>query len=488
MRLYKYVAPQRVDILENACIRFTQPSVFNDPFEMSPIITGAADVEHFESDSEVMAEARNQFDRLPDEDRQRITFEQFFEEFVNQLNLELENSGAIEEAKNVLLPRFYAETGVLSLTEKPDNLLMWSHYTDNHRGFVIEFAADHPFFDQRMDSGDQFHHVRKVQYSTERPVTTIGGFLGPHSLLTKSVHWEYEQEWRMLIYLPKFTHETVTVGDEEIHLVSIPPTCISGIILGSRMPEERKAEIVEVLTRDNRFSHVEMMQAELHPRKFALNFRGLPEHYYQRGKALFQRGIRWRDDEDDFQLREKGLELLNSALPDLDRAVQLAPNEPIYLATRAILHQILDRQNEALADYSRVIELDPSNAEYYAARGQIYAEQGEFDRAESDFERASNLGFEDADLYLDAVQEIKDDRELNAPGPLIQCDVCGNSSTEDTQYWQCEDCGTLFCAVHGRVEGVAKGSGFWGKLKGLLLGRCPTCYSENTGIVYTPAE
>jgi hypothetical protein len=33
-KMYKYVFPERVDILENNRIRFTQPEYFNDPFDM----------------------------------------------------------------------------------------------------------------------------------------------------------------------------------------------------------------------------------------------------------------------------------------------------------------------------------------------------------------------------------------------------------------------------------------------------------------------
>src|SRR5689334_11281388 len=36
MSLFKYVVSERIDILKNCRIRFTQPSAFNDPFEMQP--------------------------------------------------------------------------------------------------------------------------------------------------------------------------------------------------------------------------------------------------------------------------------------------------------------------------------------------------------------------------------------------------------------------------------------------------------------------
>lgn len=36
MKLYKYVVPDRVDVLQNRSIRFTQPEYLNDPFELRP--------------------------------------------------------------------------------------------------------------------------------------------------------------------------------------------------------------------------------------------------------------------------------------------------------------------------------------------------------------------------------------------------------------------------------------------------------------------
>jgi hypothetical protein len=38
MRLYKYVAADRIDVLLNGVIRFTQAAEFNDPFEVVPYV------------------------------------------------------------------------------------------------------------------------------------------------------------------------------------------------------------------------------------------------------------------------------------------------------------------------------------------------------------------------------------------------------------------------------------------------------------------
>jgi len=51
--------------------------------------------------------------------------------------------------------------GMLCLSGKWDNTLMWSHYADDHRGFMIEFSGEDPFFNFGFG---------KVVYSAERPL------------------------------------------------------------------------------------------------------------------------------------------------------------------------------------------------------------------------------------------------------------------------------------------------------------------------------
>ena len=42
MLLYKYVHPDRIDILKNFQLRFSSPAALNDPFEMKPVIASLA--------------------------------------------------------------------------------------------------------------------------------------------------------------------------------------------------------------------------------------------------------------------------------------------------------------------------------------------------------------------------------------------------------------------------------------------------------------
>src|SRR4051812_34671087 len=47
------------------------------------------------------------------------------------------------------------EFGLICLSARFDDMLMWAHYTRGHSGFVIGFDTSHPFF----ASGPQIHEV-----------------------------------------------------------------------------------------------------------------------------------------------------------------------------------------------------------------------------------------------------------------------------------------------------------------------------------------
>ena len=117
--------------------------------------------------------------------------------------------------------------GIISFTEDYNNPLMWAHYADEHRGFVVEFDFDEPFF---MDSindldgrssrfgknhlGDVFEFPEKVDYRREMPDFSRAELSAPDDmsefhwkkfnrtiLFTKSNDWIYEKEQRSVVRL-----------------------------------------------------------------------------------------------------------------------------------------------------------------------------------------------------------------------------------------------------------------------------------------------
>jgi|GEM_PF-6845673 len=99
---------------------------------------------------------------------------------------------------------------VSCFSELCDSELMWAHYGNSLQGACLKF-------DTTLDV-DLFKHIRKVNYTNYR----INDFSNKFDLFfTKSLHWSYEQEWRIV----------VDTDDEYVRTKS----CV-GIILGERMP------------------------------------------------------------------------------------------------------------------------------------------------------------------------------------------------------------------------------------------------------------
>jgi len=211
MILYKYLQPVRVDVLEQKMIRFTQPGEFNDPFEFRPYIQSAA------SDKAIQDYVEANFDKIVEAELAKygallqLGLGDKLKEMV-QVNkpmvLEFFRRLEPETLKN-LAPSLDSvlnqNVGILCLSEVPDSILMWGHYTDAHRGFVIGFDSEHPFFSSRRSAEDEFGFLRRVIYQRQRPKVVLSDTSSPSWFNTKSDQWAYEREWRMLRCYRKLT-------------------------------------------------------------------------------------------------------------------------------------------------------------------------------------------------------------------------------------------------------------------------------------------
>jgi hypothetical protein len=152
MKLYKYVCADRIDILLNGLIRFSQPEVWNDPFDCYPFYEDHKEKNPFY----LMYKMANLINRAKQGD---IPTPEEVEKY------ETESKRLTKDDVYRYINRKIVS---LSLTEKKDNLLMWSHYADNHRGFVVEFEMSADFFHRNG------FHLFKMCYSDKRPsVTTM---------------------------------------------------------------------------------------------------------------------------------------------------------------------------------------------------------------------------------------------------------------------------------------------------------------------------
>lgn len=259
-RLYKYLIPDRIDILNNNLIRFTQPSALNDPFELKPIFQELLPEhklkEAFEPPFEHIENAlRRDYEKLPNDKKLLLSVEQviaFARDNPQTLKTIMSNiepvfrkviSDFTPKAKEMLTDALNANVGILSLSETIYNSLLWAHYADSHRGFAIEFNTENSFFNRRRSDKDELFHLRKVIYKNRSSLgRTLLDLDGDDLLLTKEACWEYEAEWRILAPLEN-ADKVLNSGNDEIYLFEIPPSVITGIIVGSRAPESLYKDI-----------------------------------------------------------------------------------------------------------------------------------------------------------------------------------------------------------------------------------------------------
>ena len=228
-RLYKYRAfdERALNILRDQEVWMAGPESFNDPFDcaLSP------------------PSERTTKDLL--EQLFALNEELYGKEKAQRINKDIKERNKNKEVKvigNSSLEKHLSEAmkmGVFSLSEKPDNILMWSHYGDHHKGFCIEFErSNHPH--------NFLNHVmcRPVNYSSKYP--NLNRMLNHFdiNLFTKAKDWEYEAEWRLV--------------SKQANVLLPAPAPIVGIIFGMKMREEHKKEIMGLL-KDTR--HVVFKQA-----------------------------------------------------------------------------------------------------------------------------------------------------------------------------------------------------------------------------------
>lgn len=277
MIVYKYLSPDRIDVLQNCMVRYTQPESFNDPFEVKPNICRLSEEqESYSAFDELISKAlRENYEKLPQDFRALVSFDRFYQMAMEEAGPNAKEQfyklveSCIPIVRQMITDGFNKAIGIFSLTEKPDNLLMWSHYAASHEGFVIGFDSNHPYFNEKKGPDDEFGYLRQVKYCETRPTLVMIEMSGTDILLVKSTQWDYEQEWRIIRPLQE-ANKIIQADSCPIHLFQFPMTAVKEVILGCRMSEKRKQEIKAILTSES-FQHVRVRQAEPDELEFKLN-------------------------------------------------------------------------------------------------------------------------------------------------------------------------------------------------------------------------
>lgn len=258
MPLFKYVPAKRVDVIERLRICFSPPSAFNDAFELLPdtrVVETAEWIDRLAP--ELTREIHAQHPGLCGPALESVIRERY------QMRMPAQKRIAIEAARESS-----ASNRILSLCQMPPDdpaaLLMWGHYTDNHRGIVLEFDDAHPWVTDHRNRQGEPHDLRDVIYSETR-----AGWNGlmprDEFLFTKSPHWAYEKEVRLF----RFAGDPAFQSTEHVDsLLPFPPEVLRSVTLGVNHPDP--ANVVRTLDANPQLAHVALRQAERHVDEFRL--------------------------------------------------------------------------------------------------------------------------------------------------------------------------------------------------------------------------
>lgn len=237
MKIFKYMSTKAYNkieeinllkkIFENKTLRFSSPLLFNDPFEFS------FPVKYLNvSESEDLNELIN--------------------------NSSTFNQNTLHDSA---LDNILKDVGVLCLSANYDNILMWSHYADNHKGIVLELDVNHDFF-KNEDTKNILFPLTKVSYQNERSIfkNFEECIESGEIYFTKHKSWEYEEEYRMPILFDES-------NNEDKYNIKFPENLIKGVFIGVRTSIENIEYILNLKSKKE-WEHLNIYRLQMDEKNY----------------------------------------------------------------------------------------------------------------------------------------------------------------------------------------------------------------------------
>lgn len=224
--LFKYRSLSSINtykIFVNKKLHFSAPKDFNDPFDCK--------INASISNTDVFAQSFAKCGSNED------------------VKLVIENGYDI----NNTIDKVLNSKGICSFSKKKDNILMWSHYADSHRGICLEFDITEDY--------DFFVFPIIIKYEREYPkidVSKTRDKVGEKLLTTKYEGWQYEQEVR--IYKEAY-------GEYEFK-----PTSLKAIYFGCKVEDSERKNLYEFIRGIECFGHVEFYKGKVSEFEYKINF------------------------------------------------------------------------------------------------------------------------------------------------------------------------------------------------------------------------
>jgi hypothetical protein len=272
MKLYKYLSRSATNaVLSNKTLQVSSADCFNDPFDMSmQSFTSREEfsaylIEMKNTVCDLLFDESKTFSSNPDLESNReqilaaskVMSKQELESFKESIK-----SSSLESLYGDSLPSLFQKQlktykdikeeldswGILCLSSEFDNLLLWSHYAEDHKGVVLEFSPS-------VEKDSFLLAGRNVFYTPNRPVCYNPKyfFSSPNEQATeltvndviynKHPLWSYEKEYR--VAFPNFCKEQSRV------YIPFLEEDLSAIYLGSKTSQEDKEKYIKLAKQVN---------------------------------------------------------------------------------------------------------------------------------------------------------------------------------------------------------------------------------------------
>ncbi len=222
--LYKYMKVEHLlKTIENNTIWFSSPKQFNDPFDCNVSLINFTP---------------------PKKDIYKIINEKLSANRAvrrKEIKKNKQNPFRIKNQMAEQTQQIFFNSGVCCFSEVKDNILMWSHYADNHKGVCLKFNSS---------ISKIATMAAKVKYATnfeKELFFTNDAYAIYHLIFTKSDNWMYEKEIRAF--------QMMKTGEINFNISDL-----TEIIFGCKMNKAQKLEIMK-LVENKGYNHIKFKEA-----------------------------------------------------------------------------------------------------------------------------------------------------------------------------------------------------------------------------------
>ncbi|PKG42620.1 DUF2971 domain-containing protein [Psychroflexus sp. MES1-P1E] len=234
-------------LISNQELYFAKPSDFNDPFDGNIPVRWDLMTEEdcFDKNLELLNTVHK------DKDQEKVR------EYAWKVTKDktLWHPEKLNKETSEQINKWGTLIGLLALSSVRNNILMWSHYANNHEGFTVGLDAN------SLASKYDFDYIEPINYQLDYPTTVSGLDDTTEQFHKKSFYksdlWEHEKEWR------------VSKNHIEKRTVKLNPETITEIIIGCCTNPKEEADIVK-MSKKKLGNQIEIFKAVKSEEEFSL--------------------------------------------------------------------------------------------------------------------------------------------------------------------------------------------------------------------------